>query len=170
MGIDVVKSTRSLLGLIYIFHYENYYCTGHTMAIFFSFFIIREYTPRRLWYLHGAVLVLAITGIVFLLLGKLYTIFLVTQLVVSRVLLVRTLPPPHSLFFFFLDHKGGGLVVQSKTRESHFEFRLMRSLAARFPVGFWLGYQPNTISFLKTLKQFILKAQIISMHVNLKKN
>ena len=73
----MIKSTRYLLGLIFIFHYENYYCTGHTMAIFFSFFIIREYTPRRLWYLHGAVLVLAITGIVFLLLGKLpiYNIF-----------------------------------------------------------------------------------------------
>ena len=42
------------------------------MSIFFAFFIIREYTPRRLWYLHGAVLVLAITGIVFLLLGKIY--------------------------------------------------------------------------------------------------
>ena len=49
------------------------------MSIFFAFFIIREYTPRRLWYLHGAVLVLAITGIVFLLLGEIYNFFLFWQ-------------------------------------------------------------------------------------------
>jgi len=79
--------------------------SGHTMAIFFSFFIIREYTPRRLWYLHGAVLVLAITGIVFLLLGRgHYTI----DVIVAYFITSNTWWTYHSIAYNSRLHESGG--------------------------------------------------------------
>jgi len=88
---------------------QQVYCgdfiySGHTMAIFFSFFIIREYTPRKFWYLHGAALALGILGIIFLLIGRgHYTI----DVIIAYFITSQTWWLYHSMAHNDLLHKRG---------------------------------------------------------------
>jgi len=71
----MTRSLRIISGGGLTLNGNQVYCgdfifSGHTMALMMSFFVIREYTPRKLWYLHGLALGAAIVGIVFLLLGR----------------------------------------------------------------------------------------------------
>jgi len=91
--IEVVqRSLRIISGGGLSINGNQVYCgdfifSGHTMTLFLAFFVIREYSPRKYFALHGIVLGMVFTALGFLLVGRgHYTIdVLIAYWVTSRL-------------------------------------------------------------------------------------